>query len=530
MRHSLFAVTLGVVWLAALKPSQALEIRSYEPSRHDRFTGFPASPVVNASSWFTGSLYSGVGWSVSDTRRQFALVSPRHFVLASHWGISPGEQIRFLGPDGQVHAFTVASTTQITTGTGTTDLTLGRLTETVPLSTGVGPFAYLNLPNLFQYLNRPLHVFGFNARVGSGAIGGFGDGAVSGTTRLMRFDYVIAAGGQDDCYFVVGDSGSPSFSMHNGKPALVGTHSAVAGNDPTTPTIYNNYDTFVPHYIAELNAAMAADGWQMIPSNAAANTLTRSSVSSPATLKQAHAGSATFTVQNAANAANNLRLSLTFPSGTAPDSVTADGWIVDASGPLTWSFHQSSLAASASVSVTANWSSVPAVNSFDVQMTTQSDGSATASSIFTFTPQPTFAAWSTGLSQAGLTDDPDGDGVTNVREYAFGSDPASGASVNVAGLFTLPVMSQAGSNVQLRFPVRSDSAARGLWYRPEYSQTLDNDWTETAPPGTVTSFIEYSPVVPGFLEGIVTIPVGGVSSFVRVKVSLDEDTPGMSVP
>src|SRR5688572_2171409 len=144
MRHSLFAVTLGVVWLAALKPSSALEIRSYASSRHDRFTGFPASPVLNPSSWFTGSLYTGVGWSVSDTRRQFALVSPRHFVLASHWGISPGEQIRFLGPDGQTHTFTVASTTQITTGTGTTDLTLGRLTEIVPLSTGVGPFAYLN--------------------------------------------------------------------------------------------------------------------------------------------------------------------------------------------------------------------------------------------------------------------------------------------------------------------------------------------------------------------------------------------------
>jgi hypothetical protein len=91
-------------------------------------------------------------------------------------------------------------------------------------------------------------------------------------------------------------------------------------------------------------------------------------------------------------------------------------------------------------------------------------------------------------------------------------------------------MSHSGSNVLLRFPVRSDSSARGLWYRPEYSQTLDNDWTETAPPGTVTSFAEYSPSVPGFLEGIVTIPMGGVPRFVRVKVILNEDAPGMSVP
>jgi hypothetical protein len=531
MRYSLSAVLICVALLAA-GPLSALEIRSYASSRHDRFTGFPSSPVVNASSWFTGSLYTGVGWSVSDTRRQFALVSPRHFLVPSHWGISPGEQIRFLGSDGQTHTFTVASTTQIATATDNTDLTLGRFTETVPMSTGVNPFAYLKLSNQFQYLNRSLQVFGFDARVGSGTIGGFLDGEISTgeMTRLMRFDYVIAAGAQDDCYFAVGDSGSPSFSINNGKPALVGTHSAVSGNDPTTPTIYQNYDTFVPHYITELNALMATDGWQMIPSNAASNTLTRSSSSAPSTLSQAHAGTATFTVQNATNAANNLRLSLTFPSGAAPDSITADGWIVDASGPLIWSFHKQSLAASTSSTVTANWSSVPAVSSIEVGMTTQSDGSTVASSSFTFTPQPTFAAWSAGLSQPGLTDDPDGDGVPNVREYAFGSDPANGSSMNAAGVVAIPVMSQSGSTVLLRFPVRSDSAARGLWYRPEYSQTLDNDWTETSPVGTTTSFAEYSPAVPGFVEEIVTIPMGSASQFARVKVTLDENSPGMPVP
>jgi len=534
MRYSLSAVSLCVAFLAT-GPLSALEIRSYASSRHDRFTGFPASPVVNAGSWFTGSLYTGVGWSVSDTRRQFTLVSPRHFLLASHWGISPGEQIRFLGADGQTHTFTVASTTRISTATDDTDLTLGRFTETVPLGIGVAPFPYLKLPEHgpgSSYVGRSLQVFGFNARVGSGTIAGFIDGTISPNeiTRLMRFDYVIAAGGQDDCYFAVGDSGSPSFSISNGKPALVGTHSAVNGNDPTTPTIYHNYDTFVPHYITELNTAMASEGWQMIPSDAASNTLTRSASSTPSTLQQAHAGTATFTVQNAANSANNLRLSLTFPSGTAPDSITADGWIVDASGPLTWSFHKQSLTASTSLSVTANWSSVPAVSSMEVQMTTQSDGSAMASSAFTFTPQPTFAAWSAGLSQPGLTDDPDGDGVPNLREYAFGSDPSSGSSVNASGVVAIPVLSQSGANVLLRFPVRSDSAARGLWCRPEYSQTLDNDWTETAPAGTTISFAEYSPAVPGFVEETVTVPVDGANRFARVKVILDENSPGMPTP
>jgi len=512
--------------------THALDIRNYSAARHDRFTGFPSAPVMNTGSWFNGGLYTGVGWSVAEPNRQFALVSPRHFVLPSHWGVTAGTQLRFLGADGQLHTYTVDSTAQISENGTPTDLTLGRLTQAVPLADGVAPLPYLKLNSESLYRNKSLQVFGFNARVGGGTIAAIGNldlgnGTVS---RMYRFDYTITSGGQDDCYFVTGDSGSPSCVIaSNGRPALTGTHSAV--DTVNSPTLYSNYDTFVPHYVTQLNALMANDGWQMIPSDAAANTLTCSAASSPATLRQANAGSATFTVQNAANAANNLRMSLTFPVGFEPSSITASGWIADQSGPQTWSFHLQSLAASAAATLTANWTSVPTTSSLPVQVTTQSDGSTAAISTFTFAPAPSFAAWSAGLAQAGPADDPDGDGQTNMQEYAFGGDPSNGAAVNAAGLVVRPTVTLVdSSHIQLRYPVRTDSSARGLWYKPEYSQTLTNDWTETAPAGTTVAYQAYAPDVPGFVEARVTVPVVAGRQFVRVKVLLDESAPGMIVP
>jgi len=205
-----------------------------------------------------GGLYTGVGWSMAEPNRQFALVSPRHFVLPSHWGVTAGTQLRFLGSDGQLHTYTVDSTTQISENGTPTDLTLGRLTQTVPLADGVAPLPYLRFNNEFQYWNKALQVFGFNARVGAGTISAIGNVDLGNGTisRMYRFDYTVAAGGQDDCYFVTGDSGSPSCVIApNGKAALTGTHTAV---DTASGVTYSNYDTFVPHYVAQLNALTSA--------------------------------------------------------------------------------------------------------------------------------------------------------------------------------------------------------------------------------------------------------------------------------
>jgi hypothetical protein len=532
MRRSVAPFMTCCLAVLAAGPVHALNIRSYSAARHDRFTGFPSAPVLNAGSWFNGGLYTGVGWSVAEPNRQFALVSPRHFVLASHWGISPGETIRFLGADGQTHAFTVASTTQITDSGGGTDLTLGRLVETVPLAAGVSPLPFLHFNGDNQYRNKALQVFGFTGRVGASVSADFLPSNYSGNTRMIYFGYSVASGGMDDCHFAVGDSGSPSFVVENNKPALIGVHSLLLIDSEANPTTYYSADTFVPHYVPQLNALMAADGWQMAPSDAAANTLTRSvGTTDPATLRQANAGSATFTVQNAANAANNLRVSLTFPSGQGPASFTADGWYADQTGPQTWSFHKPTQAANSSATLTANWTSLPAVASLPVQVATRSDGSDTATTTFTLSLNPSFAAWGAGLASAAPTDDPDGDGLNNAQEYAFGGDPQSGGSLNASGLAAKPVLVAADSgHVQLRYPVRTDASARGLWYKPEYSQTLANDWTETSPAGTTVSYAAYSPAVAGFTEALVTVPVVAGRQFVRVKVLLDESAPGMTVP
>jgi len=378
---------LGI--LAALLPvaSQALDIRGYTPERHDRFTGFPTAPAVNSGAWFDSSAYSAVGWSVSDPRRQFALVSPRHFLSASHWPLSPGEVISFLAPDGQIVSRTVESTTVVNRDGHGTDLTLGRFTEEIPAATGILPFPYLRFATEAEYNGHPLQVFGFNAKVGGSSFVGFsGLDVGTGSTRMIWYTYDAEATGQDDCHFAVGDSNSPTFGTMNGKPALVGLHSALIVSSDSR--YYYNYDIAVPWYVPQLDALLAADGWRMIPSDQTATTLAVSANVPTNAMIQTQPGSAGFVVQNPAVAADgNLTVTLEFPAGAAPASVTGDGWVTVQNGPQIWTFRRQTLGAQSSVTLTASWPVVPSVSAFEVFATTDSDGDQSRTTVLTLSPQ-----------------------------------------------------------------------------------------------------------------------------------------------
>jgi len=120
---------IGFLALLSSAALEALEIRNYLPERHDRFTGFPTAPAWNPTNWVSSIDYSGIGWSVSDPRRQFALISPQHVLLSAQWPLAAGEQIRFLGRTGQWVTRTIESTTQILDNGVGTDLMVGRLSE-----------------------------------------------------------------------------------------------------------------------------------------------------------------------------------------------------------------------------------------------------------------------------------------------------------------------------------------------------------------------------------------------------------------
>lgn len=386
MRIHLFP-TLGLAVGLLSSAALALDIRGYEPIRHDRFVGFPSAPTLNPDAWFDASAYTGVGWSVSDPRRQFVLVSPQHFLFAAHWSLQPGEVIRFLAPDGTLHDYAVESTTQVTVDGNGVDLTLGRLSAPVAAETGIKPLPYLHFEDSNSYADIPLQVFGENAQVGGGSLRGYNNlDPGTGMTWMSYFDRMASETGQDDCNFTVGDSGSPTFSLWNGKPALVGTHSMLFTD--AQHTFYFNYDSFVPTYVPQLDGLMAADGWRMTPSDVVATTLAAKASTSPSPLVQGQAGSATFTVQNSSRTPDgNVSVTLTFPKGAAPDSVAGDGWVLEAGGPLVWTFRRANLPARTGTTLKATWSLVPAVSSLPVAIAIRSDGCASAGQAFTFNPQ-----------------------------------------------------------------------------------------------------------------------------------------------
>ena len=134
---------------------------------------------------------------------------------------------------------------------------------------------------------------------------------------------------------------------------------------------------------------------------------------------------------------------------------------------------------------------------------TVSDGSLTASSTFTLTVTPNFSSWISGYpGVGGLTgpaDDPDADGLTNLLEYALGSNPNSGAPA--------PTPQIANSKLQINF-TRS-TAATDLVLVVKASSDLVT-WTDIARSQAGAAF---APLVGG-----VTVNESGSGSLRNVEV------------
>ncbi len=497
-----------------------MEIRTYSAARHDRFTGFPAAPVWNDSAYYESRKFTGIGWLADDPGgRQFALVSPEHLIFARHHTIGGG-LVRFLNASGQIVERTAAGYLGVLNSAGQeTDLCIIGLTAPLTAADGVSFFPYLNLANEAAYTGRELVIFGQSARAGGGTVNGFEDSGTNAginPTRLMRFRYQKLFGGQDDARLVNGDSGSPTFSMVGGVPAVLGIHSTAAEN----AAYYTGYDSFIPNYITQLNTVMEPYGYRMTPLTPPSVTLT-AAAASMGTLRQAHAGSHRFDLQNtSANVAGNAKASLQFPSGLAPASVSGSGWITEQTGPETWSFRRANVAAGGTASLTATWTVLPVVSAIPVQVTRAADGYASNSSSFNLTVVPSFAVWAAGLPDAATGGDPDQDGVTNLLEYAFGGDPATASLSSAAGGLLLPVVSMEGGRAVARFPVRDDAAARGLTYAVEFSADLSTgSWTTTPPAGLSEDSSPFSPSVVGFQRRSISWDASG-RLFCRVKVTL----------
>jgi hypothetical protein len=226
--------TLGIaVLLCVGRTAVAIEISGYDPTVNDRFaSGFPSVPVPNTAGVFVGLPYdwSGVGWDTASPVWGFGFVTPRHYLVAQHWGGAATLTLR--GADGVLHTATQASV--VGTGYGMVlnsgpDLAVGRLTVALPAAWRIARYPVLDLnPSSTEngsYNARPLLVYGRGSsspRIGLDSV------ASTWTTGPVSYITSSTAAAK----LQVGDSGSPVFvpwTRPGGGPelAIVGNNAAV---------------------------------------------------------------------------------------------------------------------------------------------------------------------------------------------------------------------------------------------------------------------------------------------------------------
>lgn len=531
-------------WLLALvtacfPTADAIVFRTYDASRHNRFDSFPAAPTINPNQIFASVDLTGIGWQSNAPNIQYALVSRQHVVFATHWRTVLGNApVVFLNATGTKWQRTGGTQTIIQDGGINSDLTVIKLSSPIDASTGIAPLPYLDLGG--SYTGQNLGVAGKDNEAG-GNFPVIGEGKISTVlnssleldyggsvgiqrTRYMRFDYALnpppPQQDADQIYFGVGagDSGSPSFVAVGSRAALVGIHSFI--DDSGDP--YQNYDAFIPHYIAELDAVLAPDGYRMRPVNAPSTTLGDGSATVQATPRRALPLEFHYTLTNTgANETGNLEVEFHFNPAEAPDSlVPPAGWVSYGSGP-DWTFRKALLSASADATFTANWSAAPSTDTLDPGIVRRSDTTTEAALPITIPLAPSYADWAAGLAQPGETDDPDHDRLANLLEYAFGGDPESGVLTLPNGNPLLPQANGTAGTLSVSYPEREDASLRGLTYTPEFCDDL-NSWSTTPPAGLVSTTSAFDPPVPGMVKRTLTWSSADPADFVRIGVILSE--------
>jgi len=533
LRHPL-KLTLAILALVPLRPAQGFEIRIYNAIDHKRFDNFPSAPTVNPNQLFAAQDLSGIGWLATSPDIQYALISRQHLVFATHFASAIGShQVRFLNASNQVIARTGSSLVTIEDDSSPSDLKIITLNAPIDEDQGVTPLSYYNLtPTDFGSViigiagkrDESGDKFGVIGRDTISTVESTSrteDYGASGmlTTRYMSFDYSKRNGDAHEGLFEVGDSGSPTFTVVDGKAALIGTHSYVV----EMPSKFLNYDVFVPHYASALDAQMAPLGYRMRPASFSPTTLTGTTSTVQPTPRQALPLALEFAIENTgANLTGNLEVEFSFPTGQAPDSISADGWVTYGSGTK-WTLRKATLEAAASGTLTASWTAAPIIGAITPTITWRSDTVADQSATPTISLSPSYTAWAIGLTEGGLTDDPDQDQLLNHVEYALGGDPENGLALLQNDEELLPSIASIGSLVVYTYPERVDKLARGLSYVLEWSTDLAPASFSTTPPaGFTSSTAAYVPDVPGFVKRTITWPASEPFQFVRLGISLSE--------
>lgn len=507
--------------LLTISGASALEIRTYSPTRHDRFVTQEESTVPNPDAFYFSTRYTAVGYA--STGGQFALITPQHVLFARHFAPPLGFTIRFRNSLGQELTRRVTARIDVPNGSGgIADVQILKLSAPISPDQGIIPLPYLNLASEALYNNTPITLFGNTLRAGSGVISGFTDFSdpTIDTTRVYTTFYSNFGTNQDDAYIEGGDSGSPTFATVNGTPALVAVHLASG----STPFGFTSLDSFVPEYAPAINTLLAPEGYALIPANTPAITL--STDITAANLRQAEPASLDLALRNTSgNSATNPRLNLLFPTTAIPTSVTAPpGWIVENPSPGDYRLRSATLSENSSITATISYSSIPTVLEIPVQATRTADGSESITQTFTLPVTETFGGFVAGLTLTGALDDPDLDGIPNLLEYALGGNPSTNSVLAEGGHPLAPQTSANPGSLTFTHARRTDATARGLTYQAEFSQTLEaSSWSAALPAGATSTTAPFSPDIPGFEQVTITLPTNSPErNFLRLKVTLEE--------
>ena len=267
--RSLAGFAAIVAAAVATFPVAAYDVAGYTAAANNRFSsGFPSAPVTNTSGSFVGLPYSwlGVGWATSDPTKGFGFLTPKHYLVARHYG--GAATISLLSAGGQVVTGTQASVTDTgygftNNGTQPADIAIGELTASLPAAYGLpryGVFdANTSSTTNSTYVGQPLMVYGRgpdgtqSPRMGTATVNGW---AVSGSNSSITSNVTTGT-------LQVGDSGSPTFirwTNPNGAAEIT-----IIGNNTATDFVSINVYNFLgtAAVMNAVNALTTPDGYAL---------------------------------------------------------------------------------------------------------------------------------------------------------------------------------------------------------------------------------------------------------------------------
>jgi len=258
--------------VSAAGSAAAYDVVGFTAAANNRFSsGFPSAPVTNTSGSFVGLPYSwlGVGWAASDPTKGFGFLTPKHYLVARHYG--GAATISLLAAGGQLVTGTQASVTDtgygfVQSGQTVGDISIGELTAPLPTAVGLPRYGVLDANTSSTtnstYSGQPLMVYGRgpdgtqSPRMGVATVGGAYAWSVSGSTSYIGS--TVATGTLQS-----GDSGSPTFirwTNPNGAAeiTIIGNNAA---SDFATVNVYNFLGAAA--VMNAINALTTPDGYAL---------------------------------------------------------------------------------------------------------------------------------------------------------------------------------------------------------------------------------------------------------------------------